>query len=274
MNLQLAGISRKTEFSPNHVVNDLLIINQTADALRSLGADVTMYDEGLISPDSIKEKFIFSMAQGPMGSKTLLKIEERGSIIINSPRAVMNCYRINMVRMLPQAGIPFPKSVTVATDADTDARDVGLLTEKIWIKRGDVHAVHKEDVTLVNTGEEQLNLLREFHQREINDAIFQEHLDGDTVKFYAVRETDFFHWYYLNGTYHTPFDERRLRELVSASAEVLGLYVYGGDAIIGKDGRITIIDMNDWPSFAPVREAASHSIAQLLMRKAKEYDAG
>jgi glutathione synthase/RimK-type ligase-like ATP-grasp enzyme len=271
MKLHFGGISRKTEFSPNHVVNDLLIINQTADALRALGAEVTMYDEGLITPDAVKEKLIFSMAQGPTGSKTLLKIEERGASIINSPKSVMNCYRINMVKLLPKAGIPFPKSVIVATDSDTNAKQAGFTSEKVWIKRGDVHAVHKEDVTLVNTNDEELNILKEFHQRDINEAILQEHLDGDTVKFYAARETDLFHWYYLNGIYHTKFDENKLRELASASAEALNLFVYGGDAIIGRDASITIIDINDWPSFAPVREQASKKIAQLIYRKATEH---
>jgi glutathione synthase/RimK-type ligase-like ATP-grasp enzyme len=91
------------------------------------------------------------------------------------------------------------------------------------------------------------------------------------VKFYAVRETDLFHWYYLNGVYHTAFDHARLRELASASAEVMNLFVYGGDAIIGKDGSVTIIDFNDWPSFAPVREEAGRHIAQLIHRKAMEH---
>ncbi len=271
MKLKFAGITRKTEFSPNHVVNDLLIINRTADALREIGAEVTMYDEGLITPESVREKLVFSMAQGPIGSKTLSKIEDRGAFIINSPRAVMNCYRINMVKLLPGAGIPFPKSVIVQTDSDINPREAGFTSSKVWIKRGDVHAVHKEDVTIANTDDEELNLLKEFHQRDINEAILQEHLEGDTVKFYAVRETDLFHWYYLNGIYHTNFDTKRLRELASSSAEVMNLYVYGGDAIIGTDGSVTIIDINDWPSFAPVRQEASKNIAQLIYRKAKEH---
>jgi glutathione synthase/RimK-type ligase-like ATP-grasp enzyme len=271
MKLKFAGVRRKTEFSPNHVVNDLLIINQTGEALKECGADVTMYDEGMFTSESMKEKFVFSMAQGPIGSSTLLKIEQRGAFIINSPRAVMNCYRINMVKLLPAAGIPFPKSVIVSTDSDVDPRQAGFTSSKIWIKRGDVHAVHKEDVTLANTDDEELNLLKEFQQRDIREAILQEHLDGDTVKFYATRETELFHWYYLNGVYHTKFNEQKLRELASASAEVLNLFVYGGDAIIGRDGTITIIDINDWPSFAPVREQASRHIAQLIYRKAQEH---
>jgi glutathione synthase/RimK-type ligase-like ATP-grasp enzyme len=271
MKFHFAGIRRKTEFSPNHVVNDLLIINRTAEALAELGAQVVMYDEGVITPETMREKLVFSMAQGPLGSQTLLRIEQRGAFIINSPGSVMSCYRINMVKLLPEAGIPFPKSVVVSTDSDVDPRRAGFTSSKLWIKRGDVHAVHKEDVTLANTDEEELTLLKEFHQRDIKEAILQEHLDGDTVKFYAVQESGLFHWYYLNGVYHTKFDEKKLHELASASAAALKLYVYGGDAIIGKDGRITIIDINDWPSFAPIRDKASRHIAELIFRKAKEH---
>jgi glutathione synthase/RimK-type ligase-like ATP-grasp enzyme len=269
--LQLAGIRRKTEFSPNHVVNDLLIINQTAEALKCLGAGVTMHDEGVITPEAIKEPFVFSMVQGPIGSNTLLKVEQRGAFVINSPKSVMNCYRINMVKLLTEADIPFPRSVIVTTDSDVSAKEAGFTSNKVWVKRGDVHAVHKEDVTLAHTDDdEELNLLKEFHQRDIREAILQEHIDGDTVKFYAVRETDLFHWYYLNGVYHTKFDKKKLHDLAIASAEALGLFVYGGDAIVARDGSITIIDINDWPSFAPVREQASQHIAKLVFRKAQE----
>ena len=59
MKLKFAGVRRKTEFSPNHVVNDLLIINQTADELRNLGAEVNLYDEGMITPETLKEKLVF-----------------------------------------------------------------------------------------------------------------------------------------------------------------------------------------------------------------------
>ncbi len=271
MKLRLAGIRRKSEFSPNHVVNDSLIIQRAGEALAELGAEVVYYDEGTVTPDALRENLIFSMAQGPTGSGTLMKIEDRGAMIINSPRAVMNCYRTNMVKLLPEAGVPFPKSVVVSTDAGVNPRGAGFTSSRIWIKRGDVHAVHKEDVTLASTDDEELTLLKEFYAREISQAILQEDLEGDTVKFYAVRESDLFHWYYLNGERRTPFAVERLREVASVAAETLGLYIYGGDAIIGPDGAISIIDINDWPSFAPVRDEASREIAKLILRKAQLY---
>ena len=271
MILEFAGIRRKTEFSPNHVVNDSLIINQTGEALAALGAKVTMYDEGSITVDGVPERLIFSMVQGPIGSRTLQKIENAGAFAINSAAGVMNCYRTNMVRLIPGAGIPFPKSIVMPTDTLDGVCRGTFGNSKVWVKRGDVHAVHKEDVTLAANEEEAFTLIREFQHRSIIDAVLQEHLDGDTVKFYALRDADLFHWYYLNDLYHSPFNEQKLRELAVASAEVMGLYVFGGDAIIGRDGSITIIDINDWPSFAPIRDQASRQIAKLIYHIAQSY---
>jgi hypothetical protein len=39
--------------------------------------------------------------------------------------------------------------------------------------------------------------------------------------------------------------------------------VYGGDVIVGKDGSMVVIDENDWPSFAVVRDLASEKIARV-----------
>jgi len=271
MALTFAGIRRKTEFSPNHVVNDSLIVKLTADGLQKLGASVKMYDEAEVTTERIPERLIFSMVQGPAGTTALLETAASGAFIINSPQSVMNCYRVNMIGLLPRGGIPFPKSVVVETKAATNGLPAGFTAPKVWIKRGDVHAVHKEDVTLAYTEEERVTILKEFHRRGIERAVLQEHLIGDTVKFYALRESEFFYWYYLNGANHTPFAQEHLYELAQASAEALGLFVFGGDAIIAPDGTVTIIDINDWPSFAPIRDAPSQQIAQFLYRKAEEH---
>jgi glutathione synthase/RimK-type ligase-like ATP-grasp enzyme len=271
MKYNIAGISRKTEFSPNHVLNDFLIVNKTAEELSKLGVEVKLYDESVLSPEIIGEDYIFSMVQGPIGINTLLKIAPHKRFIINSPQSVLNCYRYNMVKLLPENGIPFPKSIIVPTASEPDG-ELDMFKTKFWLKRGDAHAVHKEDVTLVYTKNETENILSEFHHRGITQAVLQEHIVGDTVKFYAIRDTDFFHWYYVNGFYHAPFDLTKLVEFANSSAKVLDLFVYGGDAIITQDSEIFIIDINDWPSFAPVRDQASKLIAQLIYRKVLENE--
>ncbi len=269
--MNFAAISRAHEYSPNHVMNDFAILRQTADELMRLGARVSFYDESLLEEGLIGEPFIFSMVQGYFGIKKLMGIEKGKSMVVNSAGSVLNCYRYNMVPVLAQAGIPFPESIVVDTSAP-DLPDLRRFGDSFWVKRGDAHAVHKEDVTLVYGAGEARSVVGEFACRGIEKAVLQENLTGDTIKFYAVRETNLFYWYHLCGSYHTPFYEKRLRELAQASAEALGLYVYGGDAIITPQADIVIIDINDWPSFAPVRDEAACEIAHFLYKKGLEYE--
>ncbi len=271
---RLAGVRRKTEFSPNHVGNDLRILSLTANALVARGYKVDLFNEGEEIPRVEDYDLVFSMAQGPEGNRILHEYEAKGVRIINSPQSVVNCYRAVMVTRLPERGIPFPRSMVIDTGSEDAVDSFPLKASKIWIKRGDVHAVHTEDVTLVYSESELRAPLEEFHERGITRAVLQEHLEGDTVKFYAVRGADFFSWYHLNGVVHTPFEEHKLTDLAFASAEILGLEVFGGDAIIGPGGSVSIIDINDWPSFAPVRDKASQCIAEYLIQRIDGHDHG
>ena len=268
----IAGIRRQSLYSPNHIENDTKILMRTAEHLIDMGVIVKIYEEQDLGSIEIKESVIFSMAQGERSLDELLKLENEGRVIINTPQAAIKCFRMNMVNILSQNQIPFPKSYVLPVDNKNGISFDDFNARKIWVKRGDVHAVHREDVTLVYSEEERKNIFREFKKRDIEYAVLQEHLEGDAIKFYSIKSTSFFHWYYLNGINHTPFDKNQLFELASRSAEILGLDIFGGDAIISPDGSISIIDINDWPSFAPIREQSSKEIAQLIFQKAKDYE--
>lgn len=271
MSFKLAGISRQADYSPNHVENDSLIIRATAEELKKIGVEVSIYGEREVLNSSFSEPLIFSMVQGPEAIEKLLEVENNGAFIINSPKSVINCYRTNMVTLLPENGIPFPKSIIIKIPYEGETKLSTFNSSKFWVKRGGVHAVHREDVTIVYSEAERDNVLKEFYRRGIKKAILQEHLEGDVIKFYAVKNSGFFNWYYLNGKYHTDFDNKILHDLASKSADILGLSIYGGDAIISPEGDISIIDMNDWPSFAPVRDEASKYIAKLIYNMAEKY---
>lgn len=266
---QIAGVRREQLYSPNHVGNDAMIFVKTVEHLNELGVDIKIYEEQDLGKIEIKESFVFSMAQGVEGTKILSQLEKQGKYIINSPQSSINSYRSNMVKILPQKGIPFPKSLIVSIDEKDKIKFEDFNARKIWIKRGDVHAVHREDVTLVYSEDERKNIFREFEKRGITEVVLQEHLDGDVIKFYAIVGSPLFHWYYLNGVNHTPFNKDKLVELAQSSAMALGLDVYGGDAVVAEDGSISIFDINDWPSFAPVRDEASEQIAKLIFQKVK-----
>jgi len=271
MAIKLAGIKRKEIYSPNHVTNDLAIILETAERLKELGYDVNLYDEEFIEKNDIEEDFIFSMAQGVNGILRLKEIAKNKKAIINTPESALNCHRISMINLIVKAEVPFPKSYIFKTDTKYFDSFLTFSQPKIWLKRGDVHAEHREDVLLVYSHDELTTTLKEFTKRGIKEAVLQEHLDGDTIKFYAVSDPQFFYWFYLNGKNHTKFDLEKLKEYSFKSAAALGLDIFGGDAIISPNGDVNIIDINDWPSFAPVREEAAKNIAHCINKKVQNY---
>jgi hypothetical protein len=114
--------------------------------------------------------------------------------------------------------------------------------------------------------------------------VINEHLIGDLVKFYGVAGTGFFHWFYPNDMNHSkfglekingeakglPFNLAYLKEICTKAANVLNVYIYGGDCVVDTNGNIKIIDFNDWPSFAPCRMDAAPYIAQCIYDKAHQ----
>lgn len=271
MKLKFAGVKRKEIYSPNHITNDELILFKTVEVLKKLGHEVNIYNEDYIEENDLVEKYIFSMAQGIDGIQRLKIMEDRGALILNSPKASLNTHRTMMVDILTKTDVPFPKSFIICNKhADEDFFSL-FKAKKIWLKRGDVHAEHKEDVTLIYSRSELETTLEEFRKRGIEKAVVQEHLPGDTIKFYGVSGTNFLYWYYLNGNNQVPFDENELKKLAFKSAEILGLDIFGGDVIISPKGTISVIDVNDWPSFAPVRDKAAEQIGNLIHKKALNY---
>ena len=55
--------------------------------------------------------------------------------------------------------------------------------------------------------------------------------------------------------------EEKLKELVFAAARAVGLEVFGGDVAFPEPDAPVLIDLNDWPSFAPIRGPAARAIA-------------
>ena len=108
----------------------------------------------------------------------------------------------------------------------------------------------------------------------------------DEIKFYGIAAGAFFFWFYPEGRSaadvrhgdhaedgrrigngRPPVDVGALRRLGEQAAAAAGLEVFGGDVIVGPSGELTLIDLNDWPSFAPCRDRASDAIAEYLMRR-------
>ena len=279
--ISLLGVKRGSIFSPNHIGNDEAIFNLTIAELEKSGYQITVCTEDeFLKMNEISQDCIFTMAREKDVVSKLQALELSGKNIINSGFGIENCFRTNMTNALIANNVPYPKSnITTTNQPGPDVFD-NLPGEGYWIKRGDFHAIHKEDVTFVESEEQGRYILKEFNLRGIPDAVISQNLLGDLVKFYGVRGTDFFYTFYpydhnhhkyaeyelINGkTSHYSFDENELKNAANIAAEAINIFIYGGDAIVGKDGKFHIIDFNDWPSFAPCRTQAAPHIAQCLI---------
>lgn len=276
--LTIAGISRGDIFSPNHIGNDAAIFSLTAQYLREKGCIVNEYSEFNLHKENIPETYIFNMVRDQQSIRILQKYEQEGRQVINSAFGIENCTREKMTRLLLSKNIPHPLSLILPTNVDPTAalEEAGL--DYCWIKRGDFHAIHREDVTYVRHRQEACEILKEYAHRGIETAVINEHLAGDLVKFYGVTGTGFFHWFYPSNHSHSKFgleqingtakgfsfDLERLKKICDQAAEVLNIHIYGGDCIVSEDGTMRLIDFNDWPSFAPCRDEAAPYIAQRI----------
>ncbi len=275
----IVGISRGNEYSPNHVGNDAAILNKVAETLRKLGCNVEIYPEKEFVEKQMTADVIFDMARDRQTIARLKELETKGALVINSAFGIDNCVRRPMTELLMKNGIPHPKSYIFSLDGTAFEESA----YPYWIKRGDSHAMVKEDVCYVTCKEEADKVFADFRKRNIPTAVINEHLQGDLIKFYGVYGTEFFYWFYPSPCTHSKFGleiingeakgysfkEEELKTACDRAAVVLNVPVYGGDCVVSADGGFKIIDFNDWPSFARCREEAGEHIAAYIYEQAK-----
>ena len=283
--IEIAGIMRAGAYSPNHIGNDAAIFNAAAEQLRKRGYVVNIYSEEQFKLNEIKENVILNMCREQSSIAKLQQLEDQGKLVINSGYGIENCTRERMTRILLGNNIPYPDSLIV----DTNEAIKPLLKksgfQSCWIKRGDFHAMHKEDVSYVRHPEEAQEVLQEYFLRGIKRAVINVHLTGDLVKFYGVRGTPFFFWFYpfdeghskygheaINGkSQGIKFNLKEMKNICQRAAEELNVVIYGGDCIVAPGGELRIIDFNDWPSLAPCRNEAAPHIAKAVISLIKAH---
>jgi glutathione synthase/RimK-type ligase-like ATP-grasp enzyme len=252
------------------LTNDTAIMDGTVEQLQSSGWRVTRLSEGDCEGNRLPAADLYlNMCQGAEASERLCDLEQAGALIVNSPRSVLSCHRHRMVKVMEGSGLRFPRTLIVPTQRtarhDREVAEFLVGREVAWMKRGDVHAERAEDVVRISPPEVSAALSR-FRERGVRRVALQEHVAGPVVKFYGVGDGSFFRFYGAEAGPHGPVpavDEERLKALAFAAAARLDLRVFGGDAVIVGPDRPVLIDVNDWPSFAPFRGEAAQAIARL-----------
>ncbi len=272
------GVFREAEHSPERVEDDELILKAVGHKLQEDGRVKVEF----VYPSRLKEaieetvpELVFNMAEEEPVLCLLEGLERRGVQVVNSTMAVRNTFRKEMTTLLSGMN-SFPETTICSINTDTFPD----LDGSVWVKRGDFHAIDKEDVRFAKDATELSEVLGAFSDRGIETVAIQRHVPGDLIKFYGVRHqsreqsgkgpgTLWFHWFYHRDQEikNYRFDSADLQRRCEEGADMLGLEIFGGDAIVTEGGDIYVIDVNAWPSFALFREEASGHIAAYLLKK-------
>ena len=135
----------------------------------------------------------------------------------------------------------------------------------IWMKRGDVHAMQSGDVVFVREQKELSRALAHFRHHGIFDVLLQEHVEGRVVKFYGVGQDEYFKAFFADTGEEISAQVQPLSKIAAQAARIVGLEVYGGDAVLTNQDEVFLIDLNDWPSFSRCCNTAAESIASYLV---------
>ncbi|MBF0299161.1 MAG: hypothetical protein HQK51_10605 [Oligoflexia bacterium] len=249
--------------------------------------DGELLQENISNEDICKYDIILSMAQSSEVLKLLSFAEEKSEsasangnrptpvIIINSVKAIRNCYRLNLSKLLTKNNLFYPEYCLLNTCVRINKLPFAS-SEGYWLKRVDFHALSDEDVVYVRGGGEEdvdevNNYIERFKQRSIKSVILQKHIVGDVIKFYGVGDRYFSYRYMDKESIDLENEDvivyNLIKHIAFRAADVLGLEIYGGDVVVDQEKRVHLIDMNDWPSFRSCVNDASSFMAELVTNK-------
>jgi CheY-like chemotaxis protein len=257
------GIAREQVFSPGRVDDDRAILDLVATFLRQRGHGVSVINLPTSEwPEPAPGTIVFAMCQGAEALSRLEGWDARGVRVVNRPRAILNCQRHRTIARLAGSAVAFPESLLVETADRIEAPP--WIARGAWLKRGDVHATESDDVVFLDSEAALHNAINRFRARGIQRAVLQAHVPGSVLKFYGVRGR-FFHCV-APRTGVAPGNAllQRLERLGQTAAAALDVEIYGGDCVWDAGGGLTLIDLNDWPSYASCRTDAAQAIAAYL----------
>jgi hypothetical protein len=274
----LTLIARHSRYSPNSEARDEVLFRSLVMNFALQGVSVATFDEAVFEnhpPQLEKSTLILSMARSEAALHALSAAEERGVIVLNSPRALQKAQRTDFQQWFAKSGHAAKHWHTSELTPELKA----TLPFPLWWKRNNPSTTSANDVQFVEH-HAQLDAILSKHANE--DALVMEHIEGQLVKFYGVVGTNFFHAephspkgfskfgneqhnHHKDLAVSAPMWKQTLRAMHTAATQVAqqsGFSIYGGDAILREDGTFVFIDFNDFPSFSACLPEASEAIVQ------------
>ncbi len=281
---RILGISRHPRFSPNSEERDAAIFAKVCEKLAAHSVEVMTYPEAEVKTflpqdwAAVQPDVVFSMARFDAVLCQLEVLSQQSIPVLNQPTALRTASRESFYHTLHQAGLPWVEThlLRPATDCFPPC------DYPLWLKRNDARSEVAGDVAFVTDADTYLAAMSDFVQRGVDEVVATPHVEGDLIKFYGVKGTDFFYYYYptaendfskfgLERHNGSPqgfqLNETYFKSIADQTAHLTGLTIYGGDAVLTEQGEIYLIDFNDFPSFSRCRDAAATAIAECVLRE-------
>lgn len=246
-------IYRDERFSPGAVERDKAMLDKVAELIAN-GSDceIRMLHECEMIDVNAADYADYAVVHMTRSAEVLAKLAEMqtlGARVLNPPAAIGSCSRANIEKVMAANNLLTPTSLV---EKHSEYAGKGW-----WVKSNDTTDSSPSHIQFYKTLPDELAS----HKKNCDENILvQPHIEGQNLKFYGVKGTDFFKVREtLKGV-----NFQQLKCAANILAEALSLDIYGGDAILTSDGKLTIIDFNDFPSFSSCREEASAAIIQLL----------
>jgi len=148
---RLVALYRSPTYSPEvHRRNDTAILDATVAGLERRGWQVSRTSEGDVAPAGCLRRPVREHVPGARRVGAFAHAGSEAGAGGQPPESVLNCHRHRLVGRMAAAGLPFPRTLIVPTDAPQAAMPlVHQLNgdgRPVWVKRGDVHAETSADV--------------------------------------------------------------------------------------------------------------------------------
>jgi glutathione synthase/RimK-type ligase-like ATP-grasp enzyme len=256
-------IEREQIYSPGRSQDDLAILSRIQQLLIQKGIQTVSISGESFLERKVQDKFdvALAMCRNPKSLRLLDEFIAQNIRVFNDPESIRHCsFRVNMLSVLSQSQINIPLSQVISTLSKITPEPWPI--DGVWLKRCDFHSLESQDVVLISDITLFNRMLDEFRNRGHDYIIVQRHVRGPTIKCYSVGGDRFLRCY--------PALERQehqalVKQIVQLISQVFGLEIFGVDIILDPEGSIVIVDVNDWPSFAPCLDEAANAIVNYTM---------
>lgn len=287
-------VSRAEEFSPNNVEKDHRILDLVIEKCSVNRKDLkfVLHTEDELEQISDLSEYL-AVAGMERRLKSLIRIQNSGITSLNSANSIINTATSRELTMtlLSNAGISVPEFWSYDAEKDEMFQCEESLQHLLpgWVKAMRYNGAKVGDVVYVETPiQADMEVLR-LASEKVQDLVVTRHLHGDLLKAYAVVDNEyriqFLRWFYPQEQGYTKFgdeshnddlmrysfDESRLKEIVLSISRVLDIKFFGVDFIIGQIGDITVIDVNDWPSYSICQDEAAEAISRTILSDIKAF---